>query len=207
MTYSLKSKTSLVVIFFIYFASISQNLEQDSSPTITNDYTNWNGFWSGEVTYTQLGKCKYLKDSIHITKALFRLDFTDIKNLKIVELRYSKQLNRYAEHINSPLMWYGEINNQNVLSSIKSHSSICNGESRDYETYPSGKISNNKGEYVLNITSEEEWCPGMGCKFKVDYNIKYTDSIFTNIDRFDLSKKSKNTIKKPKKSLWNQSPD
>jgi len=186
MNFSSKTFISFSVFILFSFFSIGQNSEatikNSSTNKTSNNYSKLNGFWIGKIKHTQLGRCKYRNNSINTNKALFKIDFTDNTNPKIIEYTYSQPFDQYMEHANSTVSWRGKILNEGKLNLVKNNTAICSEKKRSYKTSFSGKIyKDKKNMYTLSFNGDEEWCPGMDCKFNVEYNLTPTDSIFSNI--------------------------
>jgi len=121
-----------------------------------------NGYWLGNKEIVKRGKCSFKEGSTN-KKSLFKIDFSDTNDIKIIE---------YAQDSNSKKFLESRFQDNWRGVTIKNDSTYC--FLKTFNVYCEGSPQTN-----ITFDSEEEWCPSMKCKFYVKYKlIKTTDTNF-----------------------------
>ncbi len=150
-------KSMFLPLLFSLIILCSCSDENPSAPQI--DLSMFSGNWSGTQTILQAGQCSISGgDSISVPITLTWV----VDNNGNVTIQNPQSGNE---------SWSGKVESNLNISLRKDFTIICNGIERNGATTYNGTIEQSGSAHALAIESIEEWCPQIGCIFRVRYSL------------------------------------
>jgi hypothetical protein len=116
--------------------------------------------WKGTWTQIQKGRCAISGSGQTIRDAELLVEVASDGSFKAV-LKDSKTFS-----------WTGNIDKNLNVAATLSGNATCGSQARVFTASYSGKITEKKGKYRLQLEGVDEVCPAQSCRFKSIYYLK-----------------------------------
>lgn len=156
-------KTKLLVLSSCFLFMMAC---QDDEPEAMN-VTQYSGLWKGLISKVKTGSC-----NTSSTPDSTRLLFFVLSDGSFTAQQEWKHAVSGVWSTIPTTSWSGTISNNDDINLHKTYTAICFGVGTPGEAHYSGKIVKTSNTATLSIESDEAWCPGEGCTFKVSYALQ-----------------------------------